>query len=107
MRLSTSLKILLPGHPPHVKNPMISASLPYCSKCTFRLLNALKHATPGHVSLTISQRTTAIFVVFSSFPPIPIIALNCEAASLTSSIAVSYTHLRAHETRHDIVCRLL
>src|SRR5665648_150619 len=22
-------------------------------------------------------------------------------------IAVSYTHLRAHETRHDIVCRLL
>ena len=21
--------------------------------------------------------------------------------------AVSYTHLRAHETRHDIVCRLL
>src|SRR5450759_5447373 len=24
-----------------------------------------------------------------------------------SGIAVSYTHLRAHETRHDIVCRLL
>src|SRR5665648_1187057 len=23
------------------------------------------------------------------------------------SIAVSYTHLRAHETRHDLVCRLL
>src|SRR5450756_1117701 len=23
------------------------------------------------------------------------------------AIAVSYTHLRAHETRHDIVCRLL
>src|SRR5450756_360282 len=23
------------------------------------------------------------------------------------SIPVSYTHLRAHETRHDIVCRLL
>ena len=22
-------------------------------------------------------------------------------------IAVSYTHLRAHETRHDLVCRLL
>ena len=21
--------------------------------------------------------------------------------------AVSYTHLRAHETRHDLVCRLL
>src|SRR5450756_1990086 len=24
-----------------------------------------------------------------------------------SVIAVSYTHLRAHETRHDLVCRLL
>src|SRR5450759_5985558 len=23
------------------------------------------------------------------------------------NIAVSYTHLRAHETRHDLVCRLL
>ena len=23
------------------------------------------------------------------------------------SISVSYTHLRAHETRHDLVCRLL
>src|SRR5665648_1139490 len=25
----------------------------------------------------------------------------------TIVIAVSYTHLRAHETRHDLVCRLL
>ena len=25
----------------------------------------------------------------------------------SGSIAVSYTHLRAHETRHDLVCRLL
>src|SRR5450756_2944278 len=25
----------------------------------------------------------------------------------TYSIPVSYTHLRAHETRHDLVCRLL
>ena len=30
-------------------------------------------------------------------------ALQCEAVSK----AVSYTHLRAHETRHDLVCRLL
>src|SRR5450756_1904126 len=28
-------------------------------------------------------------------------------AALLESVAVSYTHLRAHETRHDIVCRLL
>src|SRR5450759_2906546 len=28
-------------------------------------------------------------------------------ALLHRQIAVSYTHLRAHETRHDLVCRLL
>src|SRR5450756_2826883 len=26
---------------------------------------------------------------------------------LTGAYTVSYTHLRAHETRHDLVCRLL
>ena len=29
------------------------------------------------------------------------------ALALAASGAVSYTHLRAHETRHDLVCRLL
>ena len=29
------------------------------------------------------------------------------AVGATATIAVSYTHLRAHETRHDLVCRLL
>ena len=27
--------------------------------------------------------------------------------TVQSSSTVSYTHLRAHETRHDLVCRLL
>ena len=27
--------------------------------------------------------------------------------ALFNDTAVSYTHLRAHETRHDLVCRLL
>src|SRR5450756_2741578 len=30
-----------------------------------------------------------------------------DAGLLSTSRAVSYTHLRAHETRHDLVCRLL
>src|SRR5450756_1476244 len=37
-------------------------------------------------------------------------AVRIEAACASSSQAirpVSYTHLRAHETRHDLVCRLL
>src|SRR5665648_886240 len=32
---------------------------------------------------------------------------NTEINQITGNIAVSYTHLRAHETRHDLVCRLL
>src|SRR5665648_300068 len=31
----------------------------------------------------------------------------CTPSYFTISVAVSYTHLRAHETRHDLVCRLL
>src|SRR5450756_2825166 len=31
--------------------------------------------------------------------------LACKAVA--TNIPVSYTHLRAHETRHDLVCRLL
>src|SRR5450756_1994397 len=29
------------------------------------------------------------------------------ATHWASTVSVSYTHLRAHETRHDLVCRLL
>src|SRR5450759_1623930 len=43
---------------------------------------------------------------------IPIVAFDLETdpigSGLVASLApVSYTHLRAHETRHDLVCRLL
>src|SRR5450756_946366 len=34
-------------------------------------------------------------------------AVNRGGLVLDPEIAVSYTHLRAHETRHDLVCRLL
>ena len=33
--------------------------------------------------------------------------LDGEDLTLIALQAVSYTHLRAHETRHDLVCRLL
>ena len=35
------------------------------------------------------------------------IGKNINATYNGISVPVSYTHLRAHETRHDIVCRLL
>ena len=33
--------------------------------------------------------------------------INVEKMKMLGATAVSYTHLRAHETRHDLVCRLL
>src|SRR5450756_2972430 len=33
--------------------------------------------------------------------------LCCQEIPVEGAVAVSYTHLRAHETRHDLVCRLL
>ena len=33
--------------------------------------------------------------------------LRVYAEQATATFPVSYTHLRAHETRHDLVCRLL
>src|SRR5659263_707462 len=36
-----------------------------------------------------------------------LIELLHTASLVHDDVAVSYTHLRAHETRHDLVCRLL
>src|SRR5450756_2983540 len=33
--------------------------------------------------------------------------VRCTLDAPGDLVAVSYTHLRAHETRHDLVCRLL
>ena len=33
--------------------------------------------------------------------------LKAQSGGYISHVAVSYTHLRAHETREDLVCRLL
>src|SRR5450756_2699416 len=51
------------------------------------------HAPPGHVSLDANDRLHALG--------------GDGLDERDGSIPVSYTHLRAHETRHDLVCRLL
>src|SRR5450759_5596975 len=51
-------------------------------------------AMDGVRSRSMSATSSRPSYVFRSAPP----AGRC---------AVSYTHLRAHETRHDLVCRLL
>src|SRR5450759_4652062 len=42
------------------------------------------------------------------YPPTVALAMFLgQVLSADGSCPVSYTHLRAHETRHDLVCRLL
>src|SRR5450759_5545417 len=59
---------------------------------------ALAAATPASSSApTRSENSVAL-----RFPG----GLRVTTSSAALGTAVSYTHLRAHETRHDLVCRL-
>src|SRR5450759_835360 len=54
------------------------------------------------------ERQLSLLKEISPFTPILVISLTDMAVNEGDSIkSVSYTHLRAHETRHDLVCRLL
>src|SRR5450756_139336 len=71
--------------------------------------------TPAGLPVT-GQRALALMVaviVAWIFEVVPIgmasalAIMLLPALGIVSMNAVSYTHLRAHETRHDLVCRLL
>src|SRR5450756_1901624 len=61
---------------------------------TLAALSCARHL-PVSVSATMNQRAR------------PNLGSTRESISLLCALTVSYTHLRAHETRHDLVCRLL
>src|SRR5450756_2371062 len=67
--------------------------------------------TLGLVSiLTDLPFTFATFLPIHSSTVVPfrtMVAFCADAFQVMVPPAVSYTHLRAHETRHDLVCRLL
>src|SRR5450756_3147816 len=54
----------------------------------------------GLASIAFPAISTGVY----RFPPGRAAAI---AVASTIAASVSYTHLRAHETRHDLVCRLL
>src|SRR5450756_3220567 len=56
---------------------------------------------PGPVEVSCGALT-----YISPIIPLSVLALSSEQASGHVRGPVSYTHLRAHETRHDLVCRL-
>src|SRR5450756_2146776 len=58
----------------------------------------------GHFPLPVTIQPGASILLPVIFTPT---AKRWTAGTVTIASTVSYTHLRAHETRHDIVCRLL
>src|SRR5450756_2953921 len=74
------------------------------SRRDLRMISAPVFSSPVSLSPSIA------LPAFTRAAPPPMMMPSATAAlvALTaSSTPVSYTHLRAHETRHDIVCRLL
>src|SRR5450756_2676916 len=69
----------------------------YCYRCPFGL---------GYPSCDLRCARFLETVILSEGPD-NVAAFIAEPELGSSGFPVSYTHLRAHETRHDLVCRLL
>src|SRR5450759_5621867 len=63
------------------------------------LLSILMERLDGAIALVSGRSIEYLDALFDP--------LRLPAAGLHGVEPVSYTHLRAHETRHDLVCRLL
>src|SRR5450759_4316543 len=66
----------------------------------------------GHITFTIfyllcGLAATFAQLAFSLGSHVPNFGASGAIAGVLGAYTVSYTHLRAHETRHDLVCRLL
>src|SRR5450756_1322031 len=94
----------------HLDLPILARSAAIASSSPIGVTNI-----PAWTKGLVPALITAVAGLPSGFPsasyrgwnPYPAFALNTpwEFGSCTVPVAVSYTHLRAHETRHDLVCR--
>src|SRR5665648_1245933 len=92
----------------------------YLNMFSIRQRARSQHSRPAPVALMSEVRTCRTTEPCSNrvswrAGPYPLIS-TISSASITVTVvverttwdwSVSYTHLRAHETRHDLVCRLL
>src|SRR5450756_2777820 len=96
-------------------------SMPASRSGASTLSTVPQQATPGPVMSVLGALWTRILVSMASLSSVGLLTREAAGAvnggrllaDLVSECrvgdldAVSYTHLRAHETRHDFVCRLL
>src|SRR5665213_4065655 len=90
--------------------PMVSVSQALGNRFSLIMLITVQGTTPKYSSIEV-QHCTELTVSSLAFihPSItaPSFDIFSSAASGTLLVAVSYTHLRAHETGRKLVCRLL
>src|SRR5450756_2805309 len=77
------------------------------SSCRLRPLapSPTKFAATRAIAMRVHLRTWEVWRASSGF--IPANRPRGSPVTAHTMTSVSYTHLRAHETRHDLVCRLL
>src|SRR5450759_5840082 len=68
---------------------------------------ARRPRTTSVASMTCHRHSTSCGLGVYVRTDKPSFSRGCETRGSDGVNAVSYTHLRAHETRHDLVCRLL
>src|SRR5678810_1414212 len=73
------------------------------------LRNGRKDYVNLHVWGLISKQSKTLkrFYVLGSHPPPKLLYASMQKISMDNLLSVSYTHLRAHETGRNLVCRLL
>src|SRR5450756_2457699 len=84
-----------------------TAQFPQCgfSGRAIQILKACGVENIATVNVLDDQDVRQGIKEYSNWPTIP--QLYVKGEFVGGSDTVSYTHLRAHETRHDLVCRLL
>src|SRR5450756_1294290 len=80
------------------KLPGVTANVNFAAESA---LVTVEPGTTSPVGVIESIRKTG-YSVPDRVAELTLFGMTCAACA-----AVSYTHLRAHETRHDLVCRLL
>src|SRR5450756_2963201 len=75
----------------------------------YRIVETILTKSMDNSILSLLEKYDVPTPRYTSYPTVPywdFLTIN-ESKWKQSVITVSYTHLRAHETRHDLVCRLL
>src|SRR5450759_2668496 len=83
----------------------------------FRIVLSTAMSCAVSAGTAYATPSTQIWIPSTDIQPYKTVHLNIDSYVRTkpegsdpnrqTSVPVSYTHLRAHETRHDLVCRLL